>query len=508
MKITRYNGSEEEVVIPEEIDGKKVTFIGTGAFGGESSLTGVEVPSSVINIEDSAFNCNNDFIMYGEADSAAQKYAIENNIKFVVGSMPESSVWVYSELDDGTVEIVEYHGRGPEVVIPEKIDGKTVSKILSDVFGGANLVSIKIPSGVTTIDEYTVVNCDNLERIEIPESVKHIDRSAFYKCNKFVIYGKEGSYAHEYAIENNIKFVANVPADPIIVGEIFIDRKSRGEYKVTGKSTVSYMGRELTAPLVKTLRIPDTVFYKGKTLKVTAVYKGAFKGALEGTLKNYHCLKICQVILGKNITTIGSEAFSGCRNLQIITFNSNLTKIGDKAFYNCKRLTQVKLGSKVTTIGKSAFAECEKLNKVTLGSGLTTIGDKAFYNCKVLTQVKLGSKVTTIGKSAFAGCEKLNKVTLGSGLTTIGDSAFNKCIALTAITIPAKVKKIGKQAFYGCKKLKSITISTTKLKSSNVGANSFKGIYAKATIKVPKSKKAAYKKLIKSKGAGKNVKYK
>ncbi|MDE6026340.1 MAG: leucine-rich repeat domain-containing protein [Lachnospiraceae bacterium] len=70
------------------------------------------------------------------------------------------------------------------------------------------------------------------------------------------------------------------------------------------------------------------------------------------------------------------------------------------------------------------------------------------------------------------------------------------------------VKKIGKQAFNGCKKLKSITISTTKLKSSNVGANAFKGIYSKATVKVAKSKKVAYQKLIKSKGAGKNVKYK
>ncbi|MCM1295286.1 MAG: leucine-rich repeat protein [Muribaculaceae bacterium] len=130
---------------------------------------------------------------------------------------------------------------------------------------------------------------------------------------------------------------------------------------------------------------------------------------------------------------------------------------------------------------------------------------------KVPATVKLGKttyKVTAIGTNAFKGNKKLKKVTIGTNVTEIGNGAFSKCTALTSVTIPKNVKKIGKQAFYGCKKLKSITIKTTKLKSSNIGSNAFKGINAKAAIKVPKSKKAAYKKLLKSKGVGKNVKYK
>ena len=62
------------------------------------------------------------------------------------------------------------------------------------------------------------------------------------------------------------------------------------------------------------------------------------------------------------------------------------------------------------------------------------------------------------------------------------------------------LKKIGKQAFYGDKKLKTITIKTTMLTSKNVGSSAFKGIYAKATIKVPKSKLTSYKKILKAKG--------
>lgn len=120
---------------------------------------------------------------------------------------------------------------------------------------------------------------------------------------------------------------------------------------------------------------------------------------------------------------------------------------------------------------------------------------------RALHPVQLTYKVTSIADNAFANNKKLTKVTIGSNVTTIGKKAFYKCTSPTKITIPAKVNKIGKQAFYGCKKLKNITIKTTKLTGKNVGSKAFKDIYAKATIKVPKSKLTSYKKLLKSKGS-------
>ena len=99
-------------------------------------------------------------------------------------------------------------------------------------------------------------------------------------------------------------------------------------------------------------------------------------------------------------------------------------------------------------------------------------------------------------------------MTVGSNVTVIGDKAFYKCSRLANVTIPAKVKKIGKSAFYGCKRLKTIAIKSQKLTSKNVGSNAFKGIYAKATVKAPKSKLSAYKKMLRAKGIGAKVKVK
>ena len=139
---------------------------------------------------------------------------------------------------------------------------------------------------------------------------------------------------------------------------------------------------------------------------------------------------------------------------------------------------------------------------------VTSIGNNAFKNCKKLKTVKLGSNVKSIGKNAFYGCKKLTGVTLNAKLTTIGNGAFTKCIALKKITIPAKVTKIGSKAFYGDSKLKTITIKSSKIKSKKIGKSAFAKINKKATIRVPKKKLSAYKKIIRSAGAAKSVKIK
>ncbi len=163
--------------------------------------------------------------------------------------------------------------------------------------------------------------------------------------------------------------------------------------------------------------------------------------------------------------------------------------------------------AKVTSIAAKAFYKNTKVKTVTIGNNVKSIGKQAFDKCSKLTTVKNGKSVEKIGTSAFANCKKIKNITLSSDLTTIGTKAFYKCTSLKKITIPVKVNKIGKQAFYGCKSLKTITIKTTKLTKKNVGKNAFKGIHGKAKIKVPGKKYKTYKSLLKSKGAGKNVKY-
>ena len=90
-------------------------------------------------------------------------------------------------------------------------------------------------------------------------------------------------------------------------------------------------------------------------------------------------------------------------------------------------------------------------------------------------------------------------------VTSIAPKAFKGDTKIKTVVIPSTVRKIGKEAFAKCKNLKKITIKTTYLSSKKVGANAFKGIHAKAIIKVPKKQKKAYQKLLKARGIGKKV---
>ena len=104
---------------------------------------------------------------------------------------------------------------------------------------------------------------------------------------------------------------------------------------------------------------------------------------------------------------------------------------------------------------------------------VTSIWANAFKNKSRLTTVSIGHNVSVIGKNAFYKCKKLKKVTIGTGLTQINPGAFRG------------VKK-------GC----TITIKSLKLKkvSSRIDQS-----VSRMTVRVPKRKYTAYKKLLRKK---------
>lgn len=177
--------------------------------------------------------------------------------------------------------------------------------------------------------------------------------------------------------------------------------------------------------------------------------------------------------------------------------------MGLVGFYSCKKITSVVLPASWKTCGSIGFAECENLRSVTLKApSVKRIDGYAFSYCHKLSTVKNIQRVKEIGEWAFRNCYSLKKLKLDQ-VVSIGDGAFQGCKKLSTITIGKKFKELGASAFSRCKELKTITIKSTKLKK--VRKNALKGTSHKITIKVPKKKLAAYKKLFKNKGNKKVV---
>lgn len=117
------------------------------------------------------------------------------------------------------------------------------------------------------------------------------------------------------------------------------------------------------------------------------------------------------------------------------------------------------------------------------------------------------NKVNKKAKTAIVPAT-LNVNGVNYQVTAIAPKAFANNKNLKKVVIPVSVRSIGEQVFSGCKNLKMIIINTPYLTKKSVGAKAFKGIHAKATIKVPKKQKKAYQKFLKSKGIGKKAKIK
>jgi hypothetical protein len=87
-------------------------------------------------------------------------------------------------------------------------------------------------------------------------------------------------------------------------------------------------------------------------------------------------------VFGANIT---SNTYSNGKG--VITFNGDVTSIGDYAFYYCTSLTSVTIGDGVMKIGDGAFFWCHSLTSVNIPESVTTIGDLAFERCISLKDV-------------------------------------------------------------------------------------------------------------------------
>ena len=107
---------------------------------------------------------------------------------------------------------------------------------------------------------------------------------------------------------------------------------STGTYKLNNsKNTAAF-----TAPAsksAKTIKIPDTIKANGKVYKVNEISAKACA----------NMKKLTTLTVGKNVKTIGANAFSGAAKLKNITFTGTaLSKIGANAFKNVQKKATVK----------------------------------------------------------------------------------------------------------------------------------------------------------------------
>ena len=198
----------------------------------------------------------------------------------------------------------------------------------------------------------------------------------------------------------------------------------------------------------------------------------------------YQCTGLTSITLGNSVESIDLGAFYGCTALKSIEIPGSVTSIGSTAFSGCKGFTSFTIPNSVTSIGESAFSGCSNLTSITIGNSVTSIGGSAFYNCSALTSVEIPNSVTSMGEKVFYQCKALTSVIIGNNVTSIEGSAFYQCTGLTSIEIPNSVTSIGGSAFYSCSNLASVTIGNSV---TSIGASAFYYCSKLTSVEIPNS---------------------
>lgn len=187
------------------------------------------------------------------------------------------------------------------------------------------------------------------------------------------------------------------------------------------------------------------------------------------------------------VTSIGSNAFKNCTNLQSAVLPNSLTIIGTSAFESCSNLQTVNIPSSVTAINTDAFYYCSKLAGIDLPEGLLTIGQRAFYHCN-LTSITVPSTVTSVSNAAFkdnptttvvwkpvtctvgtddyapfySTSSKVTSFTFADGVQIVPAYICKNMSKLDTIVLPPSVNRLGQYAFTYCTSLKSINLPVTQ----------------------------------------------
>lgn len=169
---------------------------------------------------------------------------------------------------------------------------------------------------------------------------------------------------------------------------------------------------------------------------------------------------------------------------------SEVTEIGEMAFFNALLFTGITLPDTVTKINDSAFIRCPDLKFVVMEEGVTEIGQAAFAMSGV-ESLHIPQTTSSIGIIIAAGCNNLKKITVakdnanyysagnclidsaaqavlaGCGssvipdsedVTSITDGAFYYLDSLKNVKIPNKITSIGAENFGFCPNIETVTV--------------------------------------------------
>lgn len=417
-----------------------------------------------------------------EETTSASEPSSENQDELIT-----SGAFSYSVLSEGKISIENCSSTDKELVIPQTIDGLTVTELGRTAFGSDNE---KCP----------------FETIALPSTIEYISaNNPLIYCEKLTAVTVDGANSN-FTAEDGVLYSADktkLVCYPIAkTGSSFTVPDG-----VTEIGAAAIYSTELSD-----IKLPSTLTKLSNHAlsfneKLTSVDMSGTKLSSIGTLAFAECSSLSSVSLPDSLLEIGGGAFMSCKKLKEIVLPEKLTTVGQSAFMNTG-LSQITVPQSVNDIGYSAFGYYLDENGKEAADGsfviIGTYGSAAHTYCTdsdteydyknnftfktaeqyaeekellALDRVKEGDYEYAIvkGEAVITFCTATDKIlnvpeTLG-GAPVVGiyPVAFQPC-GSEEIILPETVKYIREMAFYSCEYVKKITLPQSL---ESIGNNAF-----------------------------------
>lgn len=292
------------------------------------------------------------------------------------------------------------------------------------------LRTLTFEEGVEEIASGSVVSgCKSLTTIHLPSSLQKLSGTGTFSGASALtditlpegIAITEGSTFSECTSLESIELPASITTIPssMFAGCSALER-------VTAKGTITAIGNGAFGSVTdwNDQETADTALTEIPDLsQVTSIGDRAFYGCSALETVDLH-----------SVTTMGYGAFQGCDALSGEIDLSNLEVIPGHAFCYDPNITSVITCPTLRSIGDWAFIWAD-ISTISLPETLNSIGTYTFYKASLSGTVALPDSLTQLGASAFSGCEEVNAIQIGSGLKDIPANAFAGCTNLKTITV-------------------------------------------------------------------------
>lgn len=318
-----------------------------------------------------------------------------------------------------------------------------------------NLYEVYIPDTVKTIGTEAFEFCENLSRVDIGDNVTDIGVNAFHSCNNLkdvYFFGSDEAWK-EITIGENNDALYDAQLHTNIVG--YLSENVKWVYDAENKGLI----------IKGTGSTPDYAESPFQDFKYDVDY----------------------ITFDKGITRVGDNLFNGFSQVTEVEFGSDVTEIGKGAFENCNNLLGVGIeNNKLKKIDVNAFNGCdaytgtsfegtvEDWRNIVIERGNDCIKNSYFeiYKSDVDADGWLSNSVyynfdeetgtlTISGLGTIAGSQyikdsyfyrnnEIRHVVFEDGITSIGRMMFYQCGGIESVEIADSVKIIDEYAFCLC----------------------------------------------------------